>query len=380
MNKKLGYYTVGNKEFESKIQAMMLSQFSKKPVIWHFNDETFNNYNWTNEPEETLTQLYDRRTREIREQYDYVMLSYSGGSDSDNILESFIRQGLFIDEVVTNWALDASEKFLVHNENERSTWNNNAEFKLNCANRLNYIRSVSPKTKITVNDTSQALIDAFLTTKDAGWVKDKKEVVNANGANNYNFVHFKEVRKRFDRGHSIALVLGIDKPKLKIVNSQLHLFFVDKIANIVSCQDHIKEYPNAHPIYFYWDPDSCDMLCKQAHTVLKWLKLNPQYNPIWQSTDITVIRKTQEELLRALLYPTWDNNRFQVNKSVNDWDSELDYWFSRGWEGTREHQVWTQGLDYIKTRIEDFIRYNDNGSVYGTVSLFSKMHLIGSVV
>jgi hypothetical protein len=380
MNKKLGYYIVNGKEFESKFDAMALAQFSKKPLVWHFNDEVFDNYDWTVDPELTLDQLYDQRARQIREQYDYVILSYSGGSDSNNILESFIRQGLLIDEIVTNWSLDASEKFLVYNKNERSSWNNNAEFKLNCVDRLNYIRSISPKTKITVNDTSQALINAFLNANDASWVKNKKEVVNANGTNNYNYIHFKEIRKNFDRGHKIALVLGIDKPKLKIIENQLYLFFIDKVANIISCHDHLTEYPNAHPIYFYWDPDSCDMLCKQAHTVLKWLKLNPNYCPVWESTDISTIRQTQEEYLKTLLYSTWDNSRFQVNKPINDWDCELDYWFSRGWQGTREHEIWTAGLNHIKTRIKDFIRYNEDGSVYGTMPIFSKLHCIGSVV
>jgi hypothetical protein len=380
VNKKLGYYTVAGKEFESKFQAMMLSQFSKKPLTWHFNDEVFDNYTWTVEPELTLDQLYDQRARQIREQYDYVILAYSGGSDSNNILESFIRQGLLIDEIVTNWALDASEKFLVYNESERSSWNINAEFKLNCVERLNYIRKVCPQTKITVNDTSRALVDAFLTADDASWIQDKKEVVNANGTNNYNFTYFKEIRKRFDQGKSIALVLGVDKPRLRITDDQLHLFFIDKIANIISCQEHIRDYPNAHPVYFYWDPDSCDILCKQGHMVLQWLKINPQYRYVWESTNLQTIRQTQEELMRSLLYTTWDSNRFQVKKSINDWDSELDYWFSRGWQGTREHKIWKDGLDYIKDRIEDFVRYNDDRSVYGTVPMFSKPHLIGSVV
>ena len=101
-HKELGYYTCDNKIFTSKIHACIHATSVKKPLEWHFNDDTFDNFPWNVEPVESLDELYFRRARELREQYDYICLAFSGGGDSNNILEAFLRQGLFIDEVVTN--------------------------------------------------------------------------------------------------------------------------------------------------------------------------------------------------------------------------------------------------------------------------------------
>ena len=357
----------------------MVSQVYKKPVAWHFNNEVFDHHDWHVEPELTLDQLYDRRAREIREQYDYVILSYSGGSDCNNILESFIRQGLHIDEIITNWALEASEKFIVRDPGERSGWNNIAEFYLHTTERLNYIRSVSPSTKITVNDTSQSIRDSFLSAGDASWTKHKKEVLNAGGTNTYNYVYFQETRKLFDQGKKIALVLGLDKPKTKLIDQKLYLYFTDKVANIASIQDHMREYPNAHTLLFYWSPDSVEMLTKQAHTVLKLINSDRKYKDIFESKDEDFTRQVHEEILKTLIYSTWNPKWFQVIKSTRDWDCELDYWFSRGWEGTREHDIWKAGVAHIADKLGEHVGHNADGSVRGTKIIFSKLYYIGDV-
>lgn len=379
MNKKLGYYTCNGKEFESKIRAMMFGKAANKPIAWVFNNDVFDAYQWQVESELTLDQLYDRRAREIREQYDYVILSYSGGSDSNNVLDSFVRQGLLIDEIVTNWALDASEKYTVLDPLQRASWNNNAEFKLHTVNRLNYIRNVSPRTKITINDTSKALVDSFLGAGDASWINKKREILNAGGTNVYNHTYFADIRRRFDKGQSIALVVGADKPKLKIVNDKLYLFFVDKSVNMISIQDHIAEYPNAHPVYFYFDPQCCEMIGKQSHTVLKWIHANPQHKDTWVNTNPINVRHVQEELLKTIIYSNWDTNWFQIQKSLSDWDDEIDYWFSRGWQGTVEHKIWTDGLKYVERTIGELLAKNPDGSTRGLPAMFSKNYFIGNV-
>lgn len=379
INKKLGFYICHQKEFESKIQALMFSKISGKPVQWHFNNEVFESYPWHVEPELSLDQLYDARARQIREQYDYVILSYSGGADSNNVLESFLRQGLFIDEVVSNWALEASEKYTVLDPTERSSWNNNAEFKLHAVNRLNYIKSASPGTKITVIDTSKALLNSFITAGDARWVDSKREILNAGGTNIYNYMYFKEIREQFDKGKKIAIVVGADKPKLKINGNSFNLYFVDKSVNMIAIQDHIKEYPNAEPVYFYYDPQCCDLMCKQSHTVLKWLNANPHYKDLWTNATPQTIRRVQEELLKTVIYSTWNPSWFQIQKSISDWDDEIDYWFSRGWRGTKEHRIWIDGLKYVHSKIGDLLAINEGGSIRGLAAMCSKDYYIGTV-
>ena len=87
---KFGYYQVGELLTTfSKVEALGWSQRFNQPVQYRFNDLVFDSYNWTVEPAESLVQLYQRRAQQIREKYDYLVLFYSGGADSHNMLQSF---------------------------------------------------------------------------------------------------------------------------------------------------------------------------------------------------------------------------------------------------------------------------------------------------
>jgi len=380
-NKTLGYYTCDGIEFESKIQALQLSTITHKPVEWHFNRWEFGQHNWVVEPPETLDQLYQRRARQIREQYDYVIVSFSGGSDSWNIMRAFMDQGLLVDEIVSNWALDAGSKYVVLDSTQRNSWNNVAEYHLNCVERIKEIQARSPATKITVNDTSRALIDTFLTVDDASWTATKREVLNPTGATSYNYKYFNEIRKRFDRDKKIAIVLGQDKPKLIIKDNQLYTYFIDKIVNLNDIQEHLGDYPNCHTLFFYWSSDSCDILAKQAHTILRLINQNPRLVTVFSTTDPQVQRIILEPILRRWLYSTWDTTRFQVHKPQGDWNSTLDYWFIRGWEGTREHAIWQAGIQHVISSLDPkYLAKDKNGTVSGTVPFISPYYHIGTVV
>ena len=380
-NKTLGYYTCDGIEFESKIQALQLSTITHKPVEWHFNRWEFGQHNWMVEPPETLDQLYQRRARQIREQYDYVIVSFSGGSDSWNIMRAFMDQGLLVDEIVSNWALDASSKYVVLDSTQRNSWNNVAEYHLNCVERIKEIQARSPATKITVNDTSQALIDTFLTVDDASWTATKREVLNPTGATSYNYKYFNEIRKRFDRDKKIAIVLGQDKPKLIIKDNQLYTYFIDKIVNLNDIQEHLGDYPNCHTLFFYWSSDSCDILAKQAHTILRLINQNPRLVTVFSTTDPQVQRIILEPILRRWLYSTWDTTRFQVHKPQGDWNSTLDYWFIHGWQGTREHAIWQAGIQHVISSLDPkYLAKDKNGTITGTVPFISPYYHIGTVI
>lgn len=378
MQRELGYYTCGSKIFGRKLEAMLFANDNfSNAVRWHFNDEKYNSYNWSIEPEVSLDFLYDLRAREIREKYDYVILSYSGGVDSNNILESFLRQNLFIDEIVTNWSLDVGDKFVVHDKSIKESWNTNAEFSLHTRHRLDYIRNKSPKTKITVLDSSKTILDSLLNNSDADWINNKNDVFNVTGAFQYNPLFFPDVRKRLDSLGNVAYVLGLDKPKLLIRDNKLFLYFIDKVTSIIPLRENITDYNNISIVLFYWAPECCDLMCKQAHTVYKYIKNNPKAKKVWETTDVHMMRIVQEQLLRNIIYDTWNNDWFQVKKPTSDWDSELDYWFTRGWSGTREHSIWMDGLKNLTPRISNFLKY-ENGVPKGTKPFFSKMHYIGS--
>lgn len=382
MNKKLGYYSVGNTNFESKIQACIFANDKTDPVVWHFNEDVFSNYPWHIEPTETLDELYDLRARQLREQYDYLIVSYSGGADSHNLVESFIRQNLFIDELLINTMSEGNSKFLpISYENKTSHNAAASEHVLQTIPRLKEIHSRSPKTKITEVDLTHFLFDFFKGHGDASWIETKREGLNPLNATRYNYLYFTEVRKKFDKDKKIALVLGVEKPRSFIHRNKRDFYvrFVDRAANVASVNDWIKEYPNSTVEYFYWAPEAARIVCKQAHVIKKWLEINHQYLPLWDANAVTkeVVRLVHERVLRTVIYSTWNNDWYQADKSTRDWYSEFDSWFISGHQGSFEHSVWLDGIKYVEKNASKYVS-NEKG--YGDgLKVFAYNYKIGSL-
>ena len=55
--------------------------------------------NWLNEPEETLKALEIDHCRFLRNKYNTIVLAYSGGSDSNTVLQRFIDADVHIDYI-----------------------------------------------------------------------------------------------------------------------------------------------------------------------------------------------------------------------------------------------------------------------------------------
>ena len=97
----LGHYTVGDSWFYSNRDALEASYRTGQPVAWHYYDDVWASAHaaghWR---DQSLKELYYARARQLREQYDYVAVMFSGGWDSRNIIESFSAQGLRIDDII----------------------------------------------------------------------------------------------------------------------------------------------------------------------------------------------------------------------------------------------------------------------------------------
>jgi hypothetical protein len=358
INKKLGYYTVDGVEYESKIKACIKASANNSTVLWHFNEAELSNYPWHIEPTQTLDQLYDKRTRDLREKYDYIIISYSGGSDSHNIVSSFLRQGLHIDEIIVNTMEQGSKNFTNIDPNNLKPENAAAEHYLQTIPRLKEIQLASPKTKINVLDLTEYCFKSWLNAGDASWIEDKREGLNPLNVTRFNYLHFSEVRKNFDKGKTIALVLGVEKPRTFIhTNNKFYIRFTDRATNIITIENHVKEYPNAVVEYFYWSPEGTDIMCKQAHVIKRWLEANPQHQSLWFHKNMTAetFRIYHERMLRPLLYTTWNNSWWQADKATKDWYSEFDHWFIHGAKGTHQHDIWLEGINYVTANASKFI-------------------------
>lgn len=375
INRELGFYVCDGKEFSSKILALLHSKQVNKPADWIFNDRVFLSYDWTMEPEETLDQLYDRRARQLREKYDYIILSYSGGADSHNILMSFIRQNLRIDEIVVNYVGTAGKQYIDLDPNNTNAENAGAEHYLQTLPRLKEVQHLIPETKISIFDVSNHIFDFMEGVGDASWVLSKREGINPAGATRFNYLHLIDVRKRFDKEKSIGLVVGVEKPRVGIAtDGRFIMRFTDRAANIITVAEHIKEYTNSTVEFFYWSPDAVPMMIKQGHVIKKYLIANPHMQPLWYVPNIKpeTVRLVHERILRGLLYSTWNNDWWQADKAVSDWYSEFDKWFIDGHKGSRAVQVWQEGIDYVQTQLSDFVNDEKDG-----LKIFYKFYNLG---
>jgi len=383
INRKLGYYICCGLEFESKIQACLHSAKTNAPVDWMFNDLAFSSFNWEIDPIENLDYFYDKRSRELREKYDYLILSYSGGADSHNILMSFIRQGLHIDEIIINTLEKGWKKFTILDPTNKSSYNNGAEHYLQTIPRLKELEKFIPRTKITICDLTDHVYKSLLEVGDASWVLEKREALNPIGITRFNYIYFNEVRKRFDKEKKIGIVLGVEKPKSIIHKGKFYIRFNDRAANMVTIIDHIKDYDNSVVEYFYWDPESVPMLIKQGHIIKNWLEVNPQFQKYWDSrtTDYRTVRSWHEKLLRSVVYPTtWNDTWFQVEKATQDWYSEFDNWFLEGSIGTKANHIWHEGVEYVKENLSEFLRIDDKTNRPDGLKTFTKMYCIGNII
>ena len=97
---RLGYYLVGEKKIYNKVDALTEFQVSHSFPQYIFNDEVFSKHNGCGTIEKNIFDLYKDRAKQLRDKYKTIVLSYSGGSDSDTILKAFQEADVPIDVIL----------------------------------------------------------------------------------------------------------------------------------------------------------------------------------------------------------------------------------------------------------------------------------------
>jgi hypothetical protein len=364
MDLDLGYYKCCDKIFFNKAEACIYAQQTFQYLQWVFHDDVFNAYPWHIEPEQTLDELYDIRAREIREKYDYVIISYSGGCDSNNVLESFIRQGLHIDEIITNHMTQATEKTLVLSSNFKEPTNFYAEHQLHVLPRLNYIKNKCPNTKITVLDMSQIVVDAFSNVKDIDWIFNYRDNLAVGQRNRYDYTKFREFNNTLDQGKSIAMVTGVDKPFAKIENNNFYLTIGDTGTNFPPITDFVK-HPNFKVEFFYWGKTTVPLMCKQSHVFKKYVEQNTWLLKYLKEPNYITNREVIEPTLRNVIYTTWDKNWYQAKKASYLWKHHDYEKFYNNIKNERNDlhslEVWRRGIEYLEKCATNYVRFEGSG-------------------
>ena len=376
-NDDLGYYTVGNRRVESKIEACVLGTKLNIHPQWHFNDAVWQATDWTHEPEPSLLSLYQLRASQIREQYDYVIVNYSGGSDSQQIVDAFFQAGCHIDEIVTVWNRKHTAK-VITDTNVTDARNIEAEFELTTRPGLDAIIACSPRTKITYLDVSDATVQAYQKFDGEEWITTANEYLHPQFIARWSATREKHQRLILDRGLKTAVIFGVDKPKVTIKDGKYYVFFVDNIPNSFRGGFNDVSYTNLDTVFFFWSPDLPAIVVKQAHLIKKWFDANPAIKPIlrWPNHDYNK-RQAYELISRSIVYPDWDLGRFQCKKVSSTIHSEWDAWFFQHYKDSAEYQCWKKGIDYVERAIDPkYLRYTFDNQFDGLVGMINGFYAL----
>lgn len=375
---KYGYYTCGNKIFTSKVDACIFATVAKTPLEWHFLDSAYDKFNWQQEPEESLDALYTRRARELREQYDYVILSYSGGSDSNNILESFIRNGIHLDEIVVNHLSKATDSTTLLDKSATSGWNIHAEFKLQILPRLQYIHDNAPTTRVTVMDMSDYVVKSFDTLfDDERWMLHRSEDISMAHPLRFNYLESGHIKKLFDEGKRVCVISGVDKPRSHIADNKFYVGLSDRPTNIATMREFNDIYTNVEVEFFYWAESTAPLICKQGHIMKRILENSSvELQNVWKRNDFASWL-IKEPIIRDMIYSsTWDPSWFQAAKPNSWWTPDFEKWIHVDPTYSIAYEKWKKGRDFLTRAAGDYVR-TINGAIDG-LHTFEKNFSIGT--
>lgn len=276
------YYDNFKNIYKSRFSAIT----SLNPCYFYYYDKEFSKVDWTAEPSESLQNLYKKRAETLREQNEYLILAYSGGIDSTNMLETFYYNNIHIDEILMIGAFSQQSEFGTDDMNKDIT-----------INVLPTLKKLNLKnTKINIIDYSTY----FAEPKKLQIVSDYGTdwVYHIGGFMNMQNIVMKSIQNNIKNdSRKTAIIFGNDKPYIFLKNKKYYTQFKD-----LSFIDYGGYELNGDfkRINFYTNFDSTDIIKKQLHTILNFQKQLNRFDPKY-----LIIYNTK--IIEALIYPNIKN-------------------------------------------------------------------------
>lgn len=340
-----GYYEVAGRRHYNKFQAYADAFGIRETPHWNFHEHLFSLHDWTQEPVTSLRELYRDRALQIRNSADYVIVMFSGGADSWTVVNSFVTNDILIDEI---WTMAPVEW--------RQTWDNSLS-PYNAANEVRFAAipeakkflSRSPKTKFRVIESGELMIDFW--SRNTLDPESHNHFAAEAPIRNYASDFFSPSIPK--HAHKVRIV-GIDKPRLFYQGGRFYLYFFDTIA-WSRLGDRSRADSLDYDMAFYWHPESIQLLAKQAHTIKRWFKHNPQYLSLLNLEHQT---EQYQAIVNSLVYPDYDTGIWQTPKNRGLWDFEIYQPFSANLS-SRATQNWRQSIGKYSDAIYDMFRDHD---------------------
>jgi hypothetical protein len=278
------YYNKNKKTWQNRFDALQ----DPSVAVFYFHEKELRKTNWKIEPLESLQELYHQRAQWIRDNYEYVILAYSGGIDSTNVLESFYYNGIHIDEIVSVGALSQDKTW-------GSDENHNGDLYYNVFPTLDKLNL--PATKISIVDYTREFdtIDNLTALQKFGTDYHKELGTHISPHNLWWYDLKKFIGANNDK--KTAVVFGFEKPWFRYTGAgQTYLQFKDTFFQSYGANFTDQ---NFHRVNFYSDENTGTLMCKQGHVIKNWFYKNNMH----KANNYQFFYKNHDKIIEKLIYP-----------------------------------------------------------------------------
>jgi hypothetical protein len=370
---------------------MLLNNDFNSELQYYFNDNIFNKFDWSKEPNINISRLYKLRAQQIRDKYNYVVIAFSGGSDSTQVLMSFLKNNIFVDEIcisIPEKLINAADKQILLDDRNLILF---MEYEYSVKPILKFVKEKSPNTKIVIHDTSDYLFDKF-SQNEFSVICDPIVTPRIIGGINIGFSHnylHNELTKN-DKNKT-CLVRGAEKPTFIIENdNKLYFRFFDSPIATIGYVNYCRISKSIEPSYeheeFFWSADMPLIPIKQSHMILNRLKndsaLLNKYIFYKQKLDefrkqnivppISFSSSHSERIFDDIIYPDWNPNTFVAVKPTENPEFKL-YEMVVGKNNTQEFREETK-----KFKEKKYEKIVNKLQFYNPI--FSRSYYVGEIL
>jgi len=373
---KLGVYRIGDLKFYSKLEAIEMHTKTGIHPHWDFNEAVYSSYDWTVEPIENILELYRQRAQQLRDQYDYIILMFSGGADSTNIFDTFLSNNIYIDEVAS-----------FHNYSVTNNYNSffGAEVNQVVRPKIKLLKEKYPWIRHRIIDVGELELEYFSTEFSKNWLYELNSILCPSGVARESLaLKIKEWRDIIESGKKLCLIYGSDKPRVFHKNGQYVFTFADIIDNTCTVKSMSGLQPYTDEL-FYWTPDMPEICIKQAHIVKRYMSQPNIENAPFITTSPTGLAYSERNGkkywldihgIHTLVYPTWDISTFSVGKAGEILVTPRDSWL---FELSNEHVIkkhWTIGLEKLLKTLPDYWKNDLSNWTKGVKGCISRDYML----
>lgn len=284
--KNKGYWKANDKYFDVKVNAILEAQSNDSEVTFHYNDQWWDQVDWTVEPNESLEELYLKRARDLRNKYKTLILRFSGGADSMNIIKTFVDNNIKIDVIIVNEYCELlnADRFVIPSSAEKIIIT------------MPFIRELQKQgVEFEFLEVDNSILFPML--------GDNVDWIFRFNMPRFLLVEFSSPRTVLHpklqqyNNPDTCIISGVDKPQVWCRHNKIWTFEMPDITQVL-CDpghSHIVQEP------FYQSADLPELVVKQCHVVKSYMKTHADQIPVNNHNPYTT-RMSEKKWLVPILY------------------------------------------------------------------------------